>query len=74
MFYSPQYDDPKTNTALADLRTTIYWKPNIVTDATTGKTTISYFNAGAKGTYRVVVEGIDADGRIGRKVLRYVVE
>ncbi len=73
-FYSPQYDDPKTNTALADLRTTIYWKPNIVTDATTGKATISYFNAGLKGNYRVVIEGIDADGRIGRKVLRYVVE
>ena len=73
-FYSPQYDDPKTNTALADLRTTIYWKPNIVTDATTGKASISYFNAGSKGTYRVVVEGIDADGRIGRKVLKYAVE
>lgn len=73
-FYSPQYDDPKTNTALADLRTTIYWKPNIVTDAATGKATISYFNAGSKGNYRVVIEGMDEDGRIGRKVLRYAVE
>ncbi|RYY19331.1 MAG: TonB-dependent receptor, partial [Sphingobacteriaceae bacterium] len=26
-FYAPKYDDPKTNKAVADLRTTIYWNP-----------------------------------------------
>ncbi|WDF55546.1 carboxypeptidase-like regulatory domain-containing protein [Mucilaginibacter sp. KACC 22063] len=72
-FYSPQYDDPKVNTALADLRSTIYWNPNIVTDKD-GKSTLTYFNAGTKGIYKVIVEGIDADGHIGRKVYRYTVE
>jgi hypothetical protein len=72
-FYSPQYDDPKTNTALADLRSTIYWNPNIVTDKD-HKASIEFFNAGSKGTYRVVVEGIDSDGHIGRHVYRYKVE
>jgi hypothetical protein len=72
-FYSPQYDDPKTNAALADLRSTIYWNPSVITDKD-GKAAIEFFNAGSKGTYRVVVEGIDNDGHIGRHVYRYKVE
>jgi uncharacterized protein YfaS (alpha-2-macroglobulin family) len=72
-FYSPQYDNPKTNQKMADLRSTIYWNPNIITDKD-GKASFEYFNADSKGTYRVVVEGIDADGNLGRQVYRYKVE
>jgi len=72
-FYSPQYDNPHTNQKMADLRSTIYWNPNIITDKD-GKASFEYFNADGKGTYRVVVEGIDADGNLGRQVFRYKVE
>ena len=72
-FYNPRYDRPNTNKALADLRTTIYWKPNLIT-GNNGLTTFSYFNAGSPGTYRVVVEGIGNDGKLGRAVYRYKVE
>jgi len=72
-FYSPQYDNPHTNQKMADLRSTIYWNPNIITDKD-GKASFSYFNADGKGTYRLVIEGIDADGNLGRGVLRYKVE
>jgi TonB-dependent SusC/RagA subfamily outer membrane receptor len=72
-FYSPQYDQPKVNKQLADLRSTIYWNPYVLTDAQ-GKASFEYFNAGSKGTYRVVVEGIDADGNLGRQVYRYKVQ
>ncbi|ASU36003.1 carboxypeptidase regulatory-like domain-containing protein [Mucilaginibacter xinganensis] len=72
-FYSPQYDNPKTNQKITDLRSTIYWNPNIITDKD-GKASFSYFNADGKGTYRVVIEGIDADGNLGRQVYRYKVE
>ncbi|MEP6610245.1 MAG: TonB-dependent receptor plug domain-containing protein, partial [Mucilaginibacter sp.] len=72
-FYSPQYDNPKTNQKMLDLRSTIYWNPNIITDKD-GKASFEYFNADGKGTYRVVVEGIDADGNLGRHVFRYKVE
>jgi hypothetical protein len=72
-FYSPQYDDPKTNQSVANLRTTIYWNPNIVTDKD-GNASFEFFNAGSPGTYRVVIEGIDVDGNIGRQVYRYKVE
>ncbi len=72
-FYSPKYDNPKANTQIADLRSTVYWNPNIITDKD-GKATFEYFNADTKGTYKVVVEGIDDDGNLGRLVYRYKVE
>jgi hypothetical protein len=71
VFYSPRYD-AKTNTKLADLRTTIFWKPDVVTAG--GKASIEFNNAGSNGTYRVVIEGIDSEGNIGRQVFRYKVE
>ena len=71
-FYSPQYNT-KTNKELADLRTTIFWQPNLLTGSN-GKGSFEYFNAGSKGTYRVVIEGISSDGSIGRLVYRYRVE
>jgi hypothetical protein len=73
VFYSPQYDNPKTNTQIPDLRSTVYWKPNIVTNKD-GKTSFEYFNADTRGTYRVTIEGIDSEGNLGRQVYRYKVE
>jgi len=72
-FYSPPYDTPKTNKEIADLRTTIYWNPMLQTDKD-GNASFEYFNAGSKGNYKVIVEGIDDDGNIGRFVYRYKVE
>src|ERR1700755_930235 len=71
-FYSPQYDNPKTNQKMADLRSTIFWKPDITPDKD-GNASFSFFNADGKGTYRVVIEGIDTDGNLGRQVLHYIV-
>jgi hypothetical protein len=72
-FYSPKYDGPKTNMQTLDLRTTIYWKPDIITDKD-GNASLSFFNADTKGIYRVTVEGIDMDGNIGHQVFTYKVE
>ncbi|MDB5089306.1 MAG: hypothetical protein JWR09_3300 [Mucilaginibacter sp.] len=72
-FYAPKYDHPMTNNTMKDLRSTIYWNPDIVTDKD-GNASFSYFNADGKGTYRIVIEGIDAEGNLGRQVYRYKVE
>ncbi len=71
-FYVPNYDNPKLNTSVADLRTTIYWNPNIVTDST-GNAEVDFFNADGVGKYKVVLEGMDLNGHIGRKVIHYQV-
>jgi TonB-dependent SusC/RagA subfamily outer membrane receptor len=73
VFYSPRYDLLKTNTTFADLRTTIYWNPVIITDKN-GNATFEFFNADTKGNYRIVVEGIDDKGHLGRQVYGYKVE
>ena len=72
-FYSPKYTHPKTDTELYDLRNTIYWNPNVITGKD-GEASFEYFNNDTRGTYRVVVEGIDDNGNLGRHVYRYKVE
>lgn len=71
-FYSPKYDvAAKLNRS--DLRTTIYWNPKIVTDKA-GNASFEFYNADGKGQYKVIIEGIDTKGNIGRSVYRYNVK
>ncbi|WP_428331223.1 carboxypeptidase regulatory-like domain-containing protein [Mucilaginibacter sp.] len=74
-FYLPRYSGPReTQPNQIDTRSTIYWNPNISTDKTTGTTSVEFFNADGKGTYRAIIEGIDKDGNIGRQLFRYTVK
>jgi hypothetical protein len=72
-FYAPNYDDPATNEKVGDLRTTVYWNPNVLTDST-GRASVSFFNADGLGNYKVIVEGINSNGSLGRKIYRYSVQ
>ena len=73
-FYLPRYIGPRANQpARDDLRSTIYWNPNVTTDKS-GNASLEFYNADGLGTYRVTVEGIDKDGNLGRQVYRYVVK
>ncbi|WP_276348603.1 TonB-dependent receptor plug domain-containing protein [Daejeonella sp. JGW-45] len=71
-FYSPNYEDPKINAKVADLRTTVYWNPNVISD-NDGKSSVEFFNADGAGNYKVIVEGINLKGSPGRQVYRYSV-
>ncbi len=69
-FYSPKYTatpDPKP-----DFRSTVFWAQHVVTDPT-GKANVNYYNTDQAGKYRIVIEGIDAEGNLARKVLTYQV-
>ncbi|MDQ2752656.1 MAG: TonB-dependent receptor plug domain-containing protein, partial [Bacteroidota bacterium] len=57
-FYSPKYDYKNINSKQPDLRSTIYWNPEIKTDAN-GNASIEYNNADGTGTYKITIEGID---------------
>ncbi|GAB3920643.1 hypothetical protein [Mucilaginibacter myungsuensis] len=60
-FYSPKYD---VKNPLPDLRSTIHWDPNVISDAD-GNTQIKFRAAGKPGTYTVSIEGTDMEGHYG---------
>jgi len=72
VFYSPKYENPLAGVNHPDLRSTIYWNPDIKTDKN-GNAVFDFYNADGTGTYKVTIEGIDENGNPGRQVYRYSV-
>ncbi|HEX5552198.1 MAG TPA: hypothetical protein VFX43_03040 [Chitinophagaceae bacterium] len=61
-FYSPKYS-VKTRGHSIDARSTIYWKPDILTGKD-GKARVSFYTADKPGTYTVILEGCDMNGHL----------
>jgi len=68
-FYKPKYETPESKSVL-DLRSTIYWNPSVLTDDS-GKASVQFYNADGRGSYKVIVEGVDATGNFGRSIYKY---
>jgi hypothetical protein len=57
-FYAPKYDTPeRINSDTTDLRSTIYWKPNVLVDDE-DEASLEFYTADTPSTYSVVIEGI----------------
>jgi hypothetical protein len=66
-FYSPRYTVKNITTAMGtDLRSTVHWEPNVITDKN-GKATVSFFSADKPADYTVIIEGADLNGNLGYK-------
>ncbi|MVN21876.1 hypothetical protein [Mucilaginibacter arboris] len=63
-FYRPRYSINKSITTATDLRSTIHWEPNIITDKN-GKATIFFYAADLPGSYTIQIAGTDLNGNIG---------
>ncbi|MBF9255541.1 TonB-dependent receptor plug domain-containing protein [Pontibacter sp. 172403-2] len=63
-FYAPKYNVKKEAHALPDMRSTLFWSPEVITDAN-GKATVTFYNADNVDAMRVVAEGITNTGLIG---------
>ena len=65
-FYVPKYqiaenrEDP-----LPDLRSTIFWKPNVKSNAN-GEADVFFYTADSQGTYTITIEGVTPEGEIIR--------
>lgn len=70
-FYSPKYTP--TNVNVPDYRSTIYWNSNIIIGKE-NKKNLEFFNSDGVGNYKIVVEGINVDGKVGRSVFNYIVK
>jgi hypothetical protein len=61
-FYSPDYT--QGNTGGTDARTTLLWMPYILTDKANLKVPVSFYNNDFTKKMRLVLEGINADGKM----------
>ena len=64
-FYAPDYEKQEVVETRTDFRNTIYWNPNVEV-GNSGKKTIEFFTSDDITSFRTIVEGIAADGGIGR--------
>ena len=66
-FYSPNYKDLSASAdVVADYRSTLYWNPVILTDATRKSVKVEFYNNDITKAYRVVLEGVNEIGKMIR--------
>ncbi|HUQ97709.1 MAG TPA: hypothetical protein VM010_08585 [Chitinophagaceae bacterium] len=63
-FYAPVYEtETQRKSRIPDFRNTLLWKPQVTLDKN-GRAIISFYTSDQKGTYRVMIEGIDENGKV----------
>lgn len=73
-YYSPVYETPEqVNSPTPDLRTTIFWKPNLQFSEE-GEAEIEFYSADSPTTYQVIGEGISDDGQLIRFEKEIIIE
>lgn len=71
-FYSPVYDKEKLQDGFPDYRNTLYWKPDIITDAN-GEVEVEFFCSDISSHFLGIVEGVDGTGLLGRDEFKFYV-
>lgn len=71
-FYSPNYGTAASSSSI-DNRKALYWNPKVVTSVK-NDTELIFYNSDRVGKFKVVIEGINAEGQIGRSVYYYEVK
>lgn len=70
-FYSPKYETKQSQkNPKPDLRTTLYWNPNIHTDKQ-GNASVEFYTADSEASFSVVIEGVTDDGKLIRLVKQF---
>ena len=63
-FYSPNYEVSDAQHERKDLRSTLYWDPNVTTAPGNNKAIFSFYNNDVSRALRVIIEGISRDGKL----------
>jgi hypothetical protein len=69
-FYNPNYDKQAENFEV-DNRATLYWNPYLLTNKKSSRVRIEFFNNDISKRLQIVLEGINANGRLAR-VVKYI--
>ena len=65
-FFSPDYSVRSDLDDVSDVRTTLYWNPNVLLDKTSPTMTINFYNNDVSKKLRVVMEGMNEEGKLTR--------
>ena len=63
-FYAPNYSSFNATNERKDLRTTLYWNPQVITTREKNKVLLSFYNNDVSKSFRVIIEGMSKDGRL----------
>ncbi len=63
-FYSPNYSSFTTDNDKRDIRTTLYWNPQVITTPKKNQVVLTFYNNDISNGFRVVIEGMTKDGRL----------
>ena len=66
-FFHPDYDKP-TASFETDNRTTLYWNPYVLTNKRSTRVRIEFYNNDISKKLQIVLEGMNADGKLARVV------
>lgn len=56
-FYSPNYSTFKPENEKKDIRTTLYWNPQLRTDGKNRQVKLTFYNNDISRAFRVIIEG-----------------
>jgi hypothetical protein len=68
-FYSPKYDTIDKR-LLPDTRKTIFWEPNLVSNAN-GELTVTFYTSDVQTTFLGRLEGTDGNGLLGANIFKF---
>jgi hypothetical protein len=63
-FFSPNYGTFSPDNDKKDIRTTLYWNPQVSTTPLKNKVLLSFYNNDVSKSFRVVIEGMTKDGQL----------
>ncbi|MBI1341643.1 MAG: hypothetical protein GC171_01780 [Terrimonas sp.] len=63
-FYAPNYDSFNPENEKRDLRTTLYWNPDVILAPGQNETILRFYNNDVSRAFRVIIEGMSTDGRL----------
>ncbi|MDB5129459.1 hypothetical protein [Mucilaginibacter sp.] len=63
-FFSPDYATAVNAPSAPDLRTTLYWNPNIILDKGKQEYLIKFYNNDVTRKFKIVLEGMNFDGKL----------
>lgn len=71
-FISPNYSKSETEFTNRDMRATIYWDADIITNEK-GEAFFEFYTSDEPGIYKITLEGVDLEGRLGYDTMEFEV-